>query len=147
MRGYGPHIGQGTILPARNVAVAHERDLIALYPPYAVKHIAPVLHLGQRDQSTPQVGGRGQDDTLTAADDERQHAASRHGQGDAVAVAYQCHSLVDDYIALHIVLLVMSAAASSGRHSMCHTPVAVLQTFFTAARALSWSPRVLMSIV
>lgn len=120
MSGNSLDVAYGAVFASDKIAVAHQRHTLALNPLYAVEHISPVLHPCQCHDAALEPCRRSEYDTLLAADDKRQHAAPRNRQSHTISFVHQRHSLVNYLVVVHIVELVIFAAASSGRQSMCH---------------------------
>ena len=87
--GTGLDIGQRAVLHTADVAVAHQRDAVAVDTDDAVHHIAAAFDPCQHNIADGWRAGTDEDDTLTTANDERKHAVSLDGEGNAQSVIDQ----------------------------------------------------------
>ena len=113
-------IGAQASLGARNIAVAHQYDVVTIEKYNPVNHISAIIYPRQHYVANFKFGRPLQDDALLATDDERQHAIAIDGQRYAYAIINQADSLFNYIVIFHfftISPLHSFAAASSGRHS------------------------------
>ena len=112
-------IGAQASLGARNIAIAHQYDVVATKKYNPVNHISAIIYPRQHYIANFKFSGLLQDNTLATTDDKRQHAVAIHRQRYAYAIINQADSFLYDKLVGHrtIVSLHKRAAASSGRHS------------------------------
>ena len=116
----GLDISAQASLGARNIAVAHQYDLVAIEKYNPMHHISAIIYPRQHYVAHFKFGRPLQDDALLATDDERQHAVAIDRQRYAYAIINQADSLFYYVVIFHpftISPLHSFAAASSGRHS------------------------------
>ena len=135
MRHTGLDITHRAMLRTGNVPIAHQRHTVAIDADDAVYDPTGTFDPRQHHIADADIVRLLQDDALPAANDKRQHASPVHRQRHTHVLAHQPHSLVQYHRISnhHDSLLICAqhtfAAASSGRHSRCHTATVEASAF------------------
>ncbi len=96
--GEGFDIGEGAMLTAFEVAVAHEGEVGAVDADNPVDDVAGAVDVSEDDMADSERGGVGErleDEAVAAADDEWEHADALHGQRDGEVLLEQGYDMLD----------------------------------------------------
>lgn len=104
MRGQCANVAQLTVFDTHQIAVAHQRNSLAVDPRDAMHHIMVAVDPCQYDMAYFESLGLLQDDALLTTDDERQHALSIDWQGDTKTLTDQSAGLFDDDVVFHFTM-------------------------------------------
>lgn len=109
-RDLGEDSRDGTMFLTADIAVAHERDMLAADSVDAVQHIAPVSQFGKDDIPHLQLLGTDERDRVAASLDERAHAHTRRRELYLLAFCHKAGNLGDEDLVgeLHGGLFVVS---------------------------------------
>jgi len=93
---------QPAMLFSSQIAIAHQRHLFTLDTDDAVNNIAAAFHPSQHYMTYLQIVRFDQVNTLTAANNERQHAVTLYGKGYSQAFIHQGNGVAYDFVVANV---------------------------------------------
>ena len=97
-------VTEGTVLRCQ-VAVAHQRDAVAVNADNPVHHIATAVNPCQNHVAYVYHSRPSQDDALLATDDKRQHALPLDGKRHSDALSRQPYGFLYNLVVVHLVIV------------------------------------------